>query len=297
MNRNTAFGIIRVICAAALIAGLALSIRTVFGFSGHTFPGMDGYQTGDAEIKDPVNSLDIDWTSGKINIEYHNEDTVVISEKSAKEIKEDKKMCWIVDGETLKIRFRKPGLSLLGGFVLEKELTVILPEDTILKNADISATSGKINIPALKAERVDLDVTSGDISADVSARTISASLTSGSTELKSEGDAEEIKMDSTSGDLSVDAAEAGRIRVNSTSGDIRVRSKTFDDIDIDATSGDIRAELSADPGFTATFSTTSGEIEHDIPLTQQGKSYVCGDGSGKVKISTTSGDILLTEAS
>jgi hypothetical protein len=47
------------------------------------------------------------------------------------------------------------------------------------------------------------------------------------------------------------------------------------------------------PGITAHFDTTSGKVNYDMPLVKEGSTYTCGDGSGDVKINTTSGNITV----
>jgi hypothetical protein len=37
-------------------------------------------------------------------------------------------------------------------------------------------------------------------------------------------------------------------------------------------------------------------LNYDLPLTKESGAYVCGDGSGSVKIDTTTGDINLISA-
>ena len=42
--------------------------------------------------------------------------------------------------------------------------------------------------------------------------------------------------------------------------------------------------------------TTGGDVAYDLPLTKQGKDYICGDGSAALELKTTSGDITLLDA-
>ena len=92
--------------------------------------------------------------------------------------------------------------------------------------------------------------------------------------------------------------EAGTVReakLGSTSGDIRVRVKAFDTMKIGSTSGSVDAELAAEPGFTAEISTTSGDFSSDLALSKAGNTWSCGDGSAKLEIGTTSGNVKLAE--
>ena len=49
-------------------------------------------------------------------------------------------------------------------------------------------------------------------------------------------------------------------------------------------------ELPRNAGFTLDYSTVSGDLESDFPLTAGG---TCGDGSGSITIETTSGDLKI----
>ena len=69
----------------------------------------------------------------------------------------------------------------------------------------------------------------------------------------------------------------------------------FGELGIHVTSGNVEAALSAVPGFTGKFSVTSGRVDTQMPLAKSGDTYTCGDGSGKLTISTTSGNILVKE--
>ena len=331
MKRNKVLSIGFVVCTVVLVLTVVTSIKTIVGFAGISLPNEEKYNIGDAVIGDKINNLDIDWTEGKVNIEYHSDETVEISEKSKKTISEDKKMRWQVEDGTLRIRYEKPGIHLLSFTSLQKELTVTLPEGIALDNVNIDATSAELNIPDLQAQDLNLDVTSGEIHAAAKAQRVTAGATSGDIYLEIMEDAETISVSSTSGSISIegngadkvstgitsgsidvvmknvadfkadttsgtinaDIEEAQTVKVESTSGDVNVSFAGIKTLDIDSTSGDITALLPEEPGFTARVEKTSGDFEYDLPLTKEGNAYICGDGSAEVKISVTSGDIKI----
>ena len=238
-------------------------------------------------------------------------------------------MRWWLDGDTLRVHYAKAGFRLKGN--QQKELTVVLPEGMSFSEVNISATSGDLSIPSLQAERMTLATTSGDISADGEASKISAGATSGNIELKINGKSKEISAGTTSGSVAIEAGtveelnatctsgririaaeqadqvetgtisgsinlkitDAGKIKAGSTSGDITANLEKADSVKVNTTSGAVSVSLPEDPGFTAYLETVSGAIRYDIPLTKQGSSYICGDGSVKVEIGTTSGNITL----
>ena len=331
MNRQAVLKSILLFCAAILVAGVVLGIKTAFGFIGYSYANAGKYSSGDTEIRKTVSNLDIGWLNGKVSILYHSGNTVVVSEKSDSALSEKLQMRWQLDGETLRIRYAKPGR--LSTRLPEKELTVLLPEDIVLRNAVVSATSGTLSIPALRADDLVLNVTSGDITASAKAKTVSADTTSGHIDLQVPDSAKEISAVTTSGSISVDAGNTEHFTAETTSGSIHVTLKNIGDVDLSSTSGHISAEivkaktaelestsgdiqlsvsklgslkvkttsgrvqaaLPSKPGFTAGFKSTGGQIDYDLPLTKQNGSYVCGDGSGKVEIRTTSGNIIVTE--
>ena len=164
--------------------------------------------------------------------------------------------------------------------------------DTELISAE--ATSGGIQLSTGKtAKKISAETTSGNIYIEAeSADEIRGESTSGSinSSLQSAGI---IKVSSTSGNLGIQVGQAETIKTDSTSGTVQIEAGRVDQLEAESTSGNITALLGTEPGFTARLDTTSGKVNYDLPLTKQGKDYICGNGKGTVKIDTTSGDILL----
>lgn len=310
-----------------------VSVLCVFALLGVlSFARAEQYRVGDAEISEAIQNLEIEWTSGRVTLAYHAENTVEIQEKSAGTLRDSDKLRWVLDGDTLRILHDQPGLHLFSFTSPKKELTVTLPEGTELGRVRISATSADIVLPELRAEEIRLATTSGDQQGVVQGRKIKAEATSGDTELRVTNVAEEITLSATSGNITLESAgvreklklnttsgtiraavqqadqfkagttsggvqayigEAGKAQIEATSGTIYVEIMKMDELKINATSGSVTAYLPALPGFTARVETASGRVQHTLPMAQEGKAYVCGDGSGSVKISTTSGGILI----
>ncbi len=326
MKNNGMLKALAAVCAIVLLAAAGMKLLPI--------ARAEQYNVGDAEISSAVRNLEIEWTSGKIHIAYHSGNTVIISEKAAGAISGDMRMRWRLDGGTLRIEYGKPGFHLFSLIPHEKELTVTLPEGLTLESANVSATSGDIMIPALYADSLKLKLTSGCVRATVTARSIQGRLTSGDMELQVMNAAEEVRLESTSGDITLESAETlGQTVIDATSGDIRaavrqagnfkasstsgnihtiigrairteikstsgkvtVEIAGMDALDISTTSGGVTAYLPSAPGFTAQIKTASGRFDPQLPLIKDGKAYICGDGSGKVEIHTTSGNITISE--
>ena len=238
-------------------------------------------------------------------------------------------MRWWLDGDTLRIQYTKPGIHLNQN--LQKELTVTLPKDILLDDVNINATSGILTIPILEATRLSTTITAGEIFATVKAQDISCQATSGEIYMKVLEDTEEISASATSGNITIEAegcetlqasstsgsihitAEKARIlsavstsggvyadlgvvkdmTTRSTSGDIQIKIAALEKLKASSTSGSVKAALPEDPGFKANLDSTSGRITCSLSLIKQGSDYICGDGSGAVDISTTSGNITI----
>ncbi|MBR0228611.1 MAG: DUF4097 family beta strand repeat protein [Clostridia bacterium] len=324
MKSNKLLKILAALCAMVLLAAAWMTPLAL----------AEQDHVGDGETGAAIKELKINWTSGKVHIAYHSGNTILISEKITGTVSDDMRMRWRVEGDTLTIEYDQPGLRLFSLTPHEKELTVTLPERFVLEKANITATSADLDIPALYADSVKLKSTSGDIRARVTARTIKGEMTSGDMELQVMSAAEEIKLHSTSGSIILESGwDAGKTEIETTSGAIQAAVKQteefkaastsgdihavlgetkkakfkstsgkilaeiarMEELEIRSTSGDVTAHLPTAPGFTARVETTGGDFQYTLPLNKEGKTYRCGDGSAKVEIHTTSGNIKITD--
>ena len=304
--------ILTVLLVIVLALGLGGTWRAFGRSLGLSYENADKYTAGNAVIEDAVKNLDVHWTSGDVTIAYHDEDTVEVAETSKKPLAEGDQLRWWMDGDTLRVQFRKPGLRL--GWSLDKQLTITLPEGARLDTAAIGLTSGDMRIPAIEADAIRLDTTSGDIevaqvgrASEVAlestsgsiaatlddAANVTAETTSGDVALTQTGKADSLRADSTSGSVAVSADEARAVDVHSVSGSVRVALGAFEELNASSTSGDVTATLPVEPGLTGEASSTSGSVDSAIALEKEGNTYRCGDGSACFSIHTTSGDIRL----
>ena len=310
MSREKMVKIAMVVLVVVLLSAVIITSTGMLGNSGiGGYANAEKYTSGDTEITDGIKNLDINWTSGRVNIAYHSGNTVILQESAKRALSDDEKMQWWVDGDTLRVQFNKPGIRLS---MPEKELTVTLPAGTELEQAGIHTTSGTIDIPEMKAKVMILDATSGDIRVTAETRNAEVNATSGDQTVRLTGEADTVRLNSTSGSISAEAEKAAIIEVastsgsigitaeesretkaNSTSGNIHVSLGKMEKLSIGATSGSVTAKLPQNPGFTAKVDTTSGDFSYGIALTREGDRYVCGDGSGQAVISTTSGNVRL----
>ena len=113
MSSNKKMTTIAVICAVFLIAAAAIAIGSICNVMGATYENAESYTKGAADISENVKNLDIHWTSGRINVAYHKENTVLLEESANKSISADMEMRWWLDGDTLRVQYSKSGAHFL----------------------------------------------------------------------------------------------------------------------------------------------------------------------------------------
>jgi hypothetical protein len=119
-----------------------------------------------------------------------------------------------------------------------------------------------------------------------------------------------------SGDVTIEADEAIGVRARTVSGDLRLRAPHVDALEVASTSGDIRIVAPFGPAFEHTVSSVSGDVHLQSPSpirlesqtiageirasgahraegSRGRRTIVVGDGSVRVAVKTTSGDIRL----
>ena len=314
MRRDQVIKIAMVVCVVVAACAVITSVTGMFGGGSlFSYANADKYTAGDAEVSGGIRNLEVNWTSGKVTVAYHAENTVTLKEISDGVLSEDQKMRWWLDGDTLRVQYAKSNINI--GRNRQKELTVTLPESLRLQKADLGTTSGDVSAPELKAEEVNLGSTSGSITVETDAKNVNAGATSGDIRLKLTADAGTVKIGTTSGSVFLEAGKAGKIDAGSTSGSIEIRAEEAGEVKIACTSGTVRtnlkkteklhisttsgsvtAGLAPEPGFTASVSTVSGSVNCAVPAVKNGDRYVCGDGSAAVELGSVSGSITIRDA-
>ena len=273
--------------AAVLAAGLC---GCSDGGKAQTSAEDNKYSLGNASIEDKVESVSIDWADGDIEFVLHDGNTVDISEEFSSEAGEDMQMRWKLDGTTLCIKYGEPGFTLVSAGGPEKHLTVALPEKLVLDELVIDAASTDIKGQDMKAGAVEADITSGSLDMSLSADKLDIEATSGT--VKTVCEAKDIRITSTSGSIYLtQKGAADSIYFDVTSGDIEAELEKFGNLDISGTSSDVKLILPEKADFTAKVDTTSGKFKSDIPVKMEKDAYVAGNGSSKINVSVTSGDV------
>ncbi len=267
---------------------------------------------------DRVERLAIGWLSGGVTVEPGAVDQIVVREKADRELAEEEKLCWKLDGGTLSLRFCTARQIRISG----KTLTVTVPESWVADEVEVAvtsasptlrelhvedtirvgsgsgsvvldecvcekieagATSGTVRILDCVCEKIEAGATSGSVTVlDCSCDELEAGATSGSLEIRCE--AEELSLRSTSGTIRCEGPSGDcELNCGSTSGPVRLKldGRGEQRVTIDTTSGDVT--LDTDAPVDLSFDTNSGEIRGDY--TQERGAAL------RVKVDTTSGNL------
>lgn len=306
----------RVFCAISFMTGCIFlggcSAPNFPSLSSFTYRDADKYTMGDAELPTgEISSVEIDWINGEVNVAYHKKDTVVFSETANKTLNNSTTMYYLVDGDTLRVKFAKSGKHVPSA--LSKELTLYLPEGMELEEVAIDTISADVNVSELIAEKANIDTTSGNIvledvtfseqakfdttSGDITAKlaaakNIEVDSTSGDVQITTKEASDMIFLDTVSGDMELIIAGAEKVELDSTSGEIKLSAaKAPDALSIDTVSGDVILALPENSDFTVNWDSTSGSLDSDFAMKKDGDSYICGEGANQYDIDTTSGDL------
>ena len=122
------------------------------------------YSLGEGNC-DAVSDINIEWVSGKINLEHYDGDS--ISFKESYSGSDDYTMRYKVDNDILYIKFCKPGLKPYknGTSSINKNLTVLVPQDMDFSKIDIETVSADVVMQNINAEKFNIDYVSGNVTA------------------------------------------------------------------------------------------------------------------------------------
>jgi lia operon protein LiaG len=150
-------------------------------------------------------------------------------------------------------------------------------------NLDIDTGSGSVELKGVRATSLRVDTGSGSVQCD--------NVT-----------ADEIDIDTGSGAVDIGTATARTVRVDVGSGAVDVAlSREARDVYVDTGSGSVTLRVPESIGADVDFSTGSGDIDSDLPITIQGRGRGSlkgriGDGAAHITVSTGSGGIRIRRA-
>ncbi len=225
--------------------------------------------------RDALRMLDIELTSGKLNIYLTDGEPyvdytltkggIVIGDPDIRVRQSGQKTTIDTDGFSIG----------LGGY-FSYDIDVYVPRDAV-DELSIEMTSGETSFSDLSLSELDLSLTSGRLSADNIL-------------------AEQLDFEATSGSADI-SGEFDSIRVDVTSGNFDVSTSTLPSrIDCEATSGNIDINIPEHAaGFTLSYERTSGRISSAFETSgssgDRSGSLLYGDGSCAINVDITSGSV------
>ncbi len=270
------------------------------------YPG-ESYSLSASGIKD----IEVDWVAGVVEIQPGGDNTIYFSESSSKELTDETKMVYEVDGDTLHIRFcrntnkahidygKRLLLTVPEGLVEDLEVTSSSADVWVgslrMEDLDINTTSGMMWLGGVTAKSLDLGTTSGGVTFDnVESGKVKVSSTSGDVSgfLRSR----EVKVTASSGNISLYGEDGGKYELETTSGDMMLNILSASELELESSSGDIVLLLPNTMGFTLEYETSSGDFYSgdEFTLAHRNGKYICGNGGCKIEVETTSGDLTLS---
>ena len=279
------WSLVAVLLTSLLVVGIISSPSSFFsgdwslGGMGVTYKNSALYNVGGGTVTDEFQSIKVNWTNGKINIEAYDGEDTVISETEVAE--KENKLRWRVEDGVLKIQQMAAGMRFGLKQTPKKTLTVKIPSNVAegLKAVMSDSVSAEVTITGISAsDKIEIDTVSGD-----------ANLKNIKTE--------KLDIDTVSGSIKA-AGEFTELESDSVSGDVTVSSATpLEKLNCDSTSGNIRLTIPKNSGFTLKADTVSGDISCGLPTVSESKNRrICGDGSADFETDTVSGDLIITSA-
>lgn len=277
--------------AGALVWAIGLDgipVISLGGGSDKNFTVCDA--SGELRLTEEIRGLDIDWSSGNIEIKTHDGKDIIVRETA--QDNESNRLRYRVENGTLHIRERKSGIVVFG-INKGKDLEILLPEGQY-ELFELDVASAEMSLRDIQAARLDVDCASGDL--EVCQCTFNA-----------------VEFDSASGSIRMDASNAGKFEMDTASGSANLNGQV-DSISFDSASGDLtvvssvtprqiemdsasgRADITipADSQFIAELDSASGGLNVEgFSGNSRKDSYICGNGSAEYEFSTASGDVTI----
>jgi DUF4097 and DUF4098 domain-containing protein YvlB len=257
-----------------------------------------GFGWGDGAAEDSLGRLEIvtDSSSGTLVIEVRRPDFSGIGRSPYAELR-----IALPGGVSAEANLVSGDMSV-AGVRSDVELTTVsgdIEAENTAGALTVRTTSGEVRLSEHMGG-LDVETVSGDVYADGALAAPRVKTVSGDVEL--DGVSGAVELRSISGDLSLRDAERSTLNVESTSGDVSFAGTLAGGASsrIGNISGDVDVELASPRDLRLAVTTASGDLESDLDLREARRerrelSGVLGDGTTGLTISTTSGDVAVTE--
>ena len=243
----------------------------------YTYSDYQKYNKGGSEITEKIDNINIDWISGNVKFDFHKENNIKFYEESSLEISEDREMRYYYNDNELYIKFAKSGIKTWS--LNKKDLIVLLPYETKLKDVNINNVSSDININAILCEKMYINNVSGNIEMSCSKINESSIQTvSGNVDITASMSVNSIKAESVSGEINVTVDKIDTLILESVSGKINVKGNEINSLNLGSASGSIKCQVLNI--YKSILKSVSGKIVIE-----------CSDDDVEFNVETVSGDV------
>lgn len=262
----------RIIPVAAVAAAMLICLSGCTMKLNYNYDNADKYIPGDRQITEKIKNIDVDYMAGNVTVKNDKTNTVTVKETSRTEIDDKLKVHTWVDGSTLYVKCCAAGKGLTIKD-LEKSLEITVPAD--LKLSDLS-----------------IDDSAGDVYVDCSANDCDIDASAGKVTVIQHGESNEISIDDSAGDVDVTAETVKKLSIDMSAGSLKLSAdKAPEESEIDVSSGNIDLSLPETIDLTLGVDISAGEFNSEIPFAKKGDNYVFGNGTNKMDIDASAGDV------
>ena len=257
---------------------LVLTAAVVISLSGCTmrvsvnYDNADKYTPGDREITETIRNLDIDYSEGNVSVVSGNSDIVFVKETTNKKIEDKLKVHTWVEGDTLHVKYCAAAKNLSFNN-LQKSLEITVPEKAKLDDVVIDASEGDVDV-SCSAKDYNIDASEGNVN------------------LTQNGESNSMVIDASEGNVKVDAQKVKEFEVDASEGNCELRfAEAPAKTSVDASEGDVTIYLPEKSDITAEINTSEGDFNYELPFSKKGDKYICGNGTSKMTIDTSEGNV------
>ena len=298
MGRKRCFVFLLALCLAMLAgcqgSGIPNQVTTV------TYERPESYTAGGGETTQPVERVTIDWYSGSVTVARHDGDAVAFSETANRTLEEGLTLRWRVEDGTLSLVYCQAGQVQLGD--LEKDLTVLLPEDLTLEELAVDTGAAPVQVSDIAAGAMTLGTGSGAIDLQACQVTEGARLDTGSGNITADltGPLETLSADTGSGAVSLTAGRVSQCTVDTGSGAVSVTAETIETMEAGTGAGGVTLQAGQLGAFTAEVGSgdvtlTAGAVDQAaVSAGSGGFTLMADQAPGALSVDLTSGPIRLT---
>ena len=252
-----------------------------FNFNWHNYKNIGSLEK---ELSSDIKTIDITTSSVDVKIQFYDGNVIKIDGTSYT----------LGDISSLNNTFT---VNLNTNGYNDININIYVPL-TYKNNININSISGDCEITGGDLENVLINSNSGEIQLkNLTSKTLKLQTTSNDIDL-SDIKSLDSTLNTSTGDIKVSVSSLGELSSSTSSGETELYLNNLGDKStISSTSGDIDLFINESIGYALVFSTSSGNIDSDrlTPnfLNNNNYSVTNGDGSKKVEVKTTSGELYV----